>query len=70
MNETADVYGAQAQIAQDKDGDMGLPNVSPTEEYLLKKFALLKKKVRAIFLVVNQLFSNAWSESEDILLGK
>ena len=24
---------------------MGLPNLTPEEEYLLKKFALLKKKV-------------------------
>ena len=31
---------------------MGLPNLTPEEEYLLKKFALLKKKVNLGFLLL------------------
>lgn len=30
---------------EDENSAMGLPNLTPEEEYLLKKFALLKKKV-------------------------
>lgn len=37
---------------------MGLPNLTPEEEYLLKKFALLKKKVNLGFLLLyTDLFS-------------
>ena len=31
---------------------MGLPNLTPEEEYLLKKFASLKKKVDLGFLLL------------------
>lgn len=46
---------------------MGLPNLTPEEEYLLKKFALLKKKVNLWFLAVVKIYSLLFPTTLDLL---